>query len=483
MTKPESKPSSWPEQAAILLIAMPVALFFGTWFQPIPGLPAAALTVWVTWKLASSSLRPLPMPSRKTLLFLALVAVLWTWTTGLGGMYKQMWDHNFRNALLHDLIDNSWPVIWETGRGTIALDYYLAWSMAPALVGKLLGWKAAILSMAAISAVGVFLVQLIFVRILGRWQWWIPMILVLWGGLDILGWGVRGEAPNPKFIETWSLPLWYLSHLMTYFCTPHLAIPGWLVTLLLAGRMVGPTGVLALSAFLVPLAPFQAIGIAPVLAWNLLQGEVGFLQRLRRAISLENILAPLAFVGMCAPYFLANQGAGIKSGWILTSLPWSTAKISLHFGVFVALEVLIPSVAIWMAGQRDRLFLLTVVALCAIPLRISGLSNDFALKVSVPGLLILTLYTARAFLSNPKGLAKWFLIGSFAVGAVTPLHELGVSTYYTFRSEKSLEADAVKTYDPDEIPAINNSDVLQNFRSKPLEEHPLLRWMLVGTSR
>lgn len=465
------------------MVALPVALFFGAWFQPLVGLPAALATIWFAWKLGSGSLHPAPMPSRRILLVLAVVAVAWTWTTGLGGMYKQMWDHNFRNALLHDLIDNSWPVVWQTGRGSIALDYYLAWSMLPALVGKVLGWKAATLSMAAISAMGVFLVQLLFVRVLGRWHWWVPLVLILWGGLDILGWGLRGEPPNPKFIETWSLPFWYLSHLMTYFCTPHLAIPSWLVTLLVAGRLVGPGGSVAVAAFLVPLAPFQAIGIVPFVAWNLLQGEGGFLERARRTVSLENILAPLLFVAMCAPYFLANQGAGIKAGWILTSLPWSTAKITLHFGVFVALEVLVPAAAIWMAGQRDRLFLLAVVVLCAIPLRISGLSNDFALKVSVPGLLILTLYTARAFMSDPRGLAKWFLIGSFALGAVTPLHELWVSSYHTFRSERSLEADAVKTYHPDVVPTIENSQVLQNFRSKPLEEHPILRWMLVGTSR
>ena len=36
------------------------------------------------------------------MLFLVGLALFWGWIAGLGGFFMQMWDYNFRNALLHD---------------------------------------------------------------------------------------------------------------------------------------------------------------------------------------------------------------------------------------------------------------------------------------------------------------------------------------------------------------------------------------------
>ena len=176
---------------------------------------------------------------------LAVLATLWTWEAGIGGFFQQMPDHNFRNALLHDLINHPWPVAWNTSHGVVALDYYLGWSLIPAVVGKVLGWKAATLAMAAICGAGVFLVLLIFVRVVGVWRWWIPLVFVLWSGMDIVGWALRTRLSfeGMQYIGMWSYPpLWYLSNMMNFFCVPHLSIPTWLITLMVAGRRIGPGG-------------------------------------------------------------------------------------------------------------------------------------------------------------------------------------------------------------------------------------------------
>jgi hypothetical protein len=478
MIRSASLEATWPERTAIAVIGVPVALFFVTWYRPLVGIPGSVVALWGTWTLMNS-IRPSRMPSRRALLVLALIAVGWTSTTGLGGLFQQMWDHNFRNALLHDLIENSWPVVWDTPRGTVALDYYLAWSMVPALVGKLLGWKAATLSTAVMAGGGVFLVLLLFARVVGTWRWWLGPVFLLWSGLDVMGWVVRGGFPGEAvFFESWSLPLWYLSNQINFNCISHLVVPSWIVTLLIVGRQIGPGGAVALSAFLVPLAPFQAIGVAPFVLWALLQGDGSTWQRVRRGFTLENVLVPLVFLAICAPLYMANQGAGVHSGWFYELAPSPTLRTWVKFASFWILEILLPSAAIWFAKQRDGLLILAVAVLCVIPLRRAGLSNDLALKVSVPGLLILTLYTARAFLSSPKGWARWFLVGVFTLGSVTPLYELWVSIRLTRENRGSLEVDGIRTFDPTRPPDFAEGDFLVNFRSKPLEDVPALKWML-----
>lgn len=470
--------TSWPEQAAIALIAVPVSLFFATWFRPLLGLPSAALAGWVAWRLARS-VRPSPLPSRRGLFVLVGLALVWTWIAGLGGFFQQMWDHNFRNALLHDLINHSWPVVWDSEHGRVALDYYLAWTLIPALVGKWLGWRVATLAMAAICGFGVFLVLLLFVRVVGAWRWWIPVVFVVWSGMDVVGWGLRREFDiNMFFIENWCYPpLWFTSHMINYFCIPHLSIPTWLITLMIAGRRIGPRGVAGLSAFLFPLAPFQTVGLVPFALWGMLQGEGRLLDRLRSLITPENILLPLVTLGLCAPYFLGNIGAGQGSGWF-----WENSPSSIPAGViylaFLFVEVLALAVAIWLAGQRDGLLLLTLAVLCLIPLRQSGVTNDLALKVPMPGLAILTVYTARAFLSVPRTWVRWLLAGVFALGMLTPIHETWVAARFTIKDPSSWEADEFKTFDPKQPPLESFRNCMGNFRSKPLQELPLLRWML-----
>jgi len=472
--------ATWPERAAIGLIAIPVALFFALWFQPLLGIPAAAVVLWGGWRLGGMVV-PSPLPSRAAMAWLAFLAIVWTWVAGLGGFFQQMPDHNFRNALLHDLIGNSWPVVWTAPEGTVALDYYLAWSLVPALVGKIAGWTAATLAMAAICATGAFLVLVLFVRAVGAWRWWIPMVFLLWSGLDILGWALRTRLTfeGMQHIDSWCYPpLWYLSHMLNYFCVPHLAIPTWLITLVVAGRSVGPGGLAGLSALLFPLAPYQLLGLLPFVAWETFPAGGGkFRIRWREMATPVNFALPLVALAMCAPLYLGNLGAGQQSGWFFENSP-SSMSPAIILAVFVVVEVLLAGAAILWCGQRDRLVMLALVVLCLIPLRQSGLSNDLALKASMPGLAILTLFTAKALVSAPGSLARWFLIGVFTLGAITPLHELRMAARWTLKDPYTLEEDFIRTFDPSRPPTHSYRQFLSNFRSRPLEETPLLRWML-----
>lgn len=469
----------WPERAAIALIAIPVALFFATWIRPELGVAAALVVLWGAWRVGRGVVAT-PMPSRGALVWLGVLAIVWTWLAGLGGFFQQMPDHNFRNAMLHDLIGNSWPVIWDAPEGLVAMDYYLAWSLVPALVGKVLGWTGATLAMAIVCAWGIFLVLLLFARSVPSWKWWIPVVFLLWSGQDILGWALRTRFTfaGMQFIDSWCYPpLWYLSHMMNFFCIPHLAIPTWLITLMIAARSVGPSGVAALAALLFPLAPYQMLGLLPFAAWGASQGDGSLAARWRKALTAENLVVPVLVLAMCAPLYLGNMGAGAQSGWFFENSP-SSLPAGVILAVFLLAEVLLVGAAIWWCGQRTHLLLLALVVLSLIPLRQSGLSNDLALKASMPGLVILTLLAARALTTSPSVPARWLLIGLFCLGAFTPLHQVWVAARWTVQDPYTLEEDFIRTFDPDPPPTHTYQRFLVNFRSHPLHELPVLRWML-----
>lgn len=69
--------------------------------------------------------------------FICIVAIsaIWVYMSGIGGFVWQRADWHARNALMHDLIDNSWPVIFEDGGGLV---YYLCFWMIPAWLGAVL---------------------------------------------------------------------------------------------------------------------------------------------------------------------------------------------------------------------------------------------------------------------------------------------------------------------------------------------------------
>jgi hypothetical protein len=482
MTNLGSSLSSWPERCAIALLAIPVALFFSTWYHPLIGLPTGLIALWIGWR-AAMSIEPSALPSRKNLLQIALIAFLLTWTAGLGGFFHQEWDHNFRNALLRDLIVNPWPVLWEGPKGTIVLDYYLAWSMLPALVGKLLGWQAATLSMAAIAFLGAFLVILIFVRVVGTWRWWIPLVFVFWSGMDSLGWLLRfigkGDFPGlTSFVDAWSYPLWYLSHVVNFYCVSHLVIPSWLVTLLIVGRKVPPKRLVGLSAFLVPLAPFAAVGLVPFVIWAVLDEKESLVQSFRKSLTPENIIPPLAFIALCAPYFLGNQGLEQRSGWFWQNAAPPLWTTWVKYGAFWCFEIILPAAAIWFSGLKERILLLVLLVLCLVPLRSTGISNDWALKVSVPGLFILSLLTARALVRTAPRRAPWYLIAVFALGVFSPLQEFTRSAVDTFTGVTPWQADYLKTFNPNVEPSPWEAPYVINFHSRPLSELPLLERML-----
>lgn len=177
--------------AAYCLLIVPVLIFFFGWLRWFYALPAAiALLLGFAW-LYLTDYRDkddaIEIPVRHFVLLLLAIGAFVA-LSGNCGFYRGGYDIPWRNAILRDLIDFQWPVVYSTG---FALAYYFIFWMVPALVGKLFGWAAAMIALWVWQVLIVGVSFLLIVRLVGATtpsRYWMVLVLFLfWSGLNLIG--------------------------------------------------------------------------------------------------------------------------------------------------------------------------------------------------------------------------------------------------------------------------------------------------------
>ncbi len=74
--------------------------------------------------------------SKGTLLMGAALILFFVWHTGIGAFTGQAGDWAKHNAVMHDLIEKDWPVMYRTAYGESMLSYYIGFYLCPALAGN-----------------------------------------------------------------------------------------------------------------------------------------------------------------------------------------------------------------------------------------------------------------------------------------------------------------------------------------------------------
>lgn len=447
--------------AGLALLALPAAAFLLTWVRPVFGVPcalllAAACVCFVRRDKKQAGLDAfggdealcLPIPS---LLAVIACAVLWTLLSGIGGMFYQNEDHYGRNAIFHDLLQNSWPVYFE---GTpYALTYYIAYWLLPALFGKaaalFLGesvlWGAA---NAALFVQTVVFLTVIFLLLLSlvRARSFICvcaslLIFVLFSGMDALMIPFFPDWWNSQ-LEWWAQVFQFSSNTTCLFWVYNQAVPAWLAVLLLMQRPKDLSSYALVGLCALPFSPFPFVGVffcmALLAAVELISLcrkaglRSGACTLLRRCLSAENLLACAAIIPCFAPYFMANQAsADAPLRLELYLYIWSPGTSLAKFALFWLLEFSAFALVIGKKFRRDPLFLIAMLSLLLAPMFRMGFKADFSMRASIPGLTILCVYCIRFLLAcqrreRPAALVLAILL---AVGSVTPLMEFARGAY------------------------------------------------------
>lgn len=389
----------------IAYLALPIGIFAIGWLNPVWAiLLIASLAVGMYFRTKpEEEISPsVPMWS---LLLLACGCIALCVFAGVGGFAYQDGDYFKHNSVVTDLFRRDWPVAYQIEHGgtkhPVALIYYFAYYLPPALIGKLAGWEALRYAMVLWTASGLFLMCLWCLKFTNG-ALWSPLVFLAFGGFDVLGMALEMKVFHwmpDLWIEHRQMEWWtgfsfgnYSSLSNHLFWAPQHAIPGWLITAATLHRI--RSGTLAGCALFVAMStlwsPFIAIGLIPI-------GMVGFvIARGKGTFDYSNLASiPLFIIG---GLFIAARG--------VPNIPFSEIPNDwndlnpLKLGFTFGLEVLPWGLLLlwsYRADKANRLILTScVIFLAILPIWKMGTFNDLMMRASLPAFTALTLLFLHA---------------------------------------------------------------------------------------
>ncbi len=441
-------------------LALPYVLFFVGWLRWYlaildTGLVLIALLyIWPETRPLKGKAEDPPtnagFKARHLVLVLAASTLLLA-LAGVGGVGYQDPDWLKHNAILKDLIEQPWPIVYAYDGASLPLVYYIAFYLPAAGIGKLGGWALGNAALWVWSWIGLVLALLWFLILVRRASSLVLAFFVLFSGLDVMGeWLVTPlvTALRPEYrsaldwehIERWAVGWQYSSNVTQLFWVPNQALVGWictgvlLYTLLFSSQRGAVLFIFGLTALW---SPFVTIGLAPYVLIDALRANGTWLERLKRYATLPNVCGAglLALVGLFYAAKLFPTSPPLKgemvSGFSLSAVADAPGKLIglVVILVFCLLEFGLYAILVYTARRdwdsRTRtVFVTALVCLSLIPLYRFGLANDFAMRASIPSLFVLAIFVARALQSQSLARpARAILIALLVVGAVTPAIE------------------------------------------------------------
>lgn len=373
---------------------------------------------------------------KKVVSFTALVALIWILPSGMAGLGYQNYDFEKHNAVLKDLIQKPWPVIYGDN---IYLIYYMAFYLPAALVGKIFGsWWLTHAAFFAWTFCGLMLSLLWFVRSLPKKFFYLLALFPLFSGMDALGFYlIQGYIPNlGDHWEWWSRFAQFSANTTLLFWVPQHAMAAWIGAGLILEAYEDQTRLPTLGLVVAPMvlwSPFVTIGLM-ILVLPLL------VTHLKRFLSLENLLLAPLVAASCA-IFISGNALKINHGWLLSD--YDFVNKWPEFVLFFLLEFLVMAVLGLLIMWRSRtyenknfrqfindhaLFFYVMAGLIFCTSYNMGAANDLTMRASIPLLFVFWLFMAKFIVAlteqmNRKSFAVVFFILSILLGSFTNISE------------------------------------------------------------
>lgn len=469
---------------AILLI--PILIFFLGWLKWYYTLLFSFILLASMWLVYRSDYlnrtESLDIPL-KTLICIAIIIGLWILITGNCGVSVSNYDTPWRRAVLRDLIDFEWPVYYE--KTSNYLVYYHVFWMVPALIGKVFGWHAALISQAAwlwlIIMVSFLLIAFLLRADSSKLLFLICALIIGWSGLNALGcifmqqagWNLYefGLGLNENYCDALfngeSFNFYYRSN-EDFLCENYNQLPIWLVVpLMLENRKIKNYAFIGI--LLLPYSPWGVIGIAILMIIDAIHQAIEYFKNKHiKELFLEIFSIPniciLASVGVVFGFYFSGTSRlsdGSASFGILTLSKFDIPRI-IGLIVFWLCEFGIYYIFLWRNNKKDHLFTWSLPALMVIPICWAGSiwGRDFCMNVSLPILYMLMIYMIIYLKDHVVGKVLTFknllLLVCLFIAFSTPVLDWGskIQTmivnqsiavtddhYYTF-SDKAITDDA-----------------------------------------
>ena len=412
-------PYPWLFASVILFLTIPLFMFFMGYLRLTVGIPLTLIFLGIVLYSISDCLNDpdgakllryhhdLKIPVNYLVGF-AVTALVLSFISGTGEYIFTLQDHAFRRAILRDLIDYDWPVIYNystqtnpevqaifgLASGERAFTYYFIYWMPAALVGKIFGFEAGNFALLIWNAIGIFLAFLTASAAIRKCTASVPFMFVFFSGLDVIPNVVYlfTQYEEWRWLEGWVPSMSYVSNFRELASVYNQMIPCFLIVGLLMlsqnTRSMGLTG-----GILFAYSPWAVFGILPiVLAYvcgKQLRAEKP-LKTLTNVFSPSNIASALLLLVIFGSYYMSNSGAVSVRSFAWTHFD-SIMKFVFAYIAFIAIEVLPFVILLYKRASKNPVFWAAIVALVLIPLYQISEMNDFNMRGSMPALFFFSI--------------------------------------------------------------------------------------------
>ena len=452
------------------------------WYYALPAVLLLAIGfVWLYGTDYLANMDTIGVPVRHFIPIL-LIIMLYVGFSGNCGLGVGGYDIPWRNAILRDMIAFDWPVYYEsTG---YALCYYFVFWMIPALVGKLLGWIGACVTMwlqEVVIITDAFLLISYLVKAQRPSQYWMILsVFLLWCGLNIFGAAISQIVGFQHFSLSYNADYagrFYFRNNIDCIEESYNQIVVWLaVPLMLQNRRIHSYLLLGLAVL--PFSPWLTAGLIPFmivagimeLRERVKRGDKhNFVWTLREVFSPANSSALIVCGIIFGSFFIAalqpgtySSGQPSAGGIGILSFSYLGIRKIAGFVVFAICQYGLFSALLFRRYRRDPLFWTMIVSLSIIPFIWVGqyLGMDFCMDATLPALTVLMVMMIISckedVLGKPLSPRNFVFAVLLLVAMASPVMEIC--------------GNAVKVIDAHSVHLIENSTDITTYDGLPLED-------------
>jgi hypothetical protein len=454
----------------LFLLLLPVCIFVIGWLNAgtlVPVFFTLSLATYFTWRdLQNSSPKieaEIPW-SHFTSLF--LIAVVWVGLSGTSGFGFQNWDHEKHNAMLFDLVRDSYPVLYPPQKelqisGSSPLVFYIGFYLFPAVLGKISNsfFSYIFLWLQLLSMV-VLVFLWLTIRFKHKYALAYLLFFIFFSGNDFIG-GVINSFKIPEWgshLEWWTD--WQYSAISSQlFWVPHQATIAWLGSILMLGsfRDHAPGRFFLTLTLSLLWSPYVFIGLAPfgLLFLNFRSLRLLFKEWKWEQIQIIILCLPLFFILIF--YFqsksdsipLESVFAPMNNYLIFSVLEWAWV---LPFLFYFKRK---------MDLSHRRLFRINMLTLALIPFAKAPGIRDFVMRASLPSIfllvyLLIEVFQKAAFKTAKEKALGWSCCLFLITTGVTPSFEM-------IRSIKNYSIHIPELENKDQVPLLRPEDVAKQY--------------------
>ena len=487
------------QSASYLVLLLPSIFFIAGWVSTIIAIPAILALLAAYFFIvrnAKKNYEAVFELDKSSVITIAVLMFIWCYVSGHGGFFYQSNDHHWRNAILRDLINFDWPVIYEGSDSSLV--YYIGFWLIPAAVGKIFALFAGAKTVWLAANIAMFIWSYIFLCLISVLVCYITkavtykkvllatLILIFFSGMDIIGilmtrsWNVSGI---PNHLEWWAVEYQYSSNSTQLFWVFNQSTPAWLATaLFLAEKNVKNFIFLCLS--ILACSPFPLVGLFLLL---LCVGIKFLLNAIRNdkvkdffkdAFSPQNIIAVLVILPVFYLYYKGNVAIETKGfHFFMGNMKTGEINVIVRYVLFCLLEFALLALLLIKENRKKPLYWFAVISLFVLGAFRMGTAADFAMRATIPALFVLMVLTINHFNDNiviRKEASERYvclrrtsiaLIAVLIIGSITPLVEC-------FRAFNAVYVEGKLNLAADRIVAFSDKPVkdYKNFMSEHYRE-------------